>query len=120
MITTLILDKSDQDHVATNTDDFLVRMLKGCVQVSSRPNITNTINMVPVDHVARLVAASTFNPPDSKTGVIHVTSHPRITFNDYLSSLQQYGYNVPDVNYKEWRDRIEKYVEGDEKEEHAL
>ncbi|TKX25681.1 putative L-2-aminoadipate reductase large subunit [Elsinoe australis] len=103
----------------TNTDDFLLRMLKGCIQVSSRPDITNTINMVPVDHVARLVAATAFDPPSSKPGVVHVTSHPRITFNDYLSSLQQYGYDVPIVPYQQWRDSVEAFVEKGE-EEHAL
>ena len=105
--------------IATNTDDFLLRMLKGCIQVSSRPDITNTINMVPVDHVARLVAAAAFYPPTSRPGVVHLTSHPRLTFNDYLSSLQQYGYDVPVVPYKQWRDSVEAFVEKSE-EEHAL
>ncbi|GAM84142.1 hypothetical protein ANO11243_021350 [Dothideomycetidae sp. 11243] len=103
----------------TNTDDFLLRMLKGCIQVSSRPKITNTINMVPVDHVARLVSAAAFYPPKARPGVVHLTSHPRLTFNDYLSSLQQYGYDVPEVPYKEWRDSVEAFVEKGE-EEHAL
>lgn len=103
----------------TNTDDFLLRMLKGCIQVSSRPDISNSINMVPVDHVARLVVAAAFQPPSTKLGVVHVTSHPRLTFNDYLSSLQQYGYDVPEVPYKQWRDSVEAFVEKGE-EEHAL
>ncbi|KAK2938344.1 AMP-binding enzyme, C-terminal domain superfamily [Fusarium oxysporum f. sp. vasinfectum] len=30
-----------------NNDDFLIRMLKGCIQLSSRPYIINTINAVP-------------------------------------------------------------------------
>lgn len=46
-----------------NTDDFLARMMKGCVQLGVIPNIHNTINMVPVDHVARVVVASAFHPP---------------------------------------------------------
>ncbi|KAF2153299.1 large subunit of alpha-aminoadipate reductase [Myriangium duriaei CBS 260.36] len=103
----------------TNTDDFLLRMLKGCIQVSSRPDITNSINMVPVDHVARLVVAAAFYPPEQRPGVVHLTSHPRLTFNDYLSSLQQYGYDVPEVPYKQWRDSVEAFVEKGE-EEHAL
>jgi len=99
-------------------------MLKGCIQVSSRPNITNTINMVPVDHVARLVAATAFNPPTTSPGVCHVTSHPRITFNSYLASLQAYGYDAPMVEYNQWRDAVESYVETAHehkgREEHAL
>jgi len=48
--------------LVTNTDDFLVRMMKGCIQWASRPNINNTVNTVPVDHVARVVVACAFKP----------------------------------------------------------
>lgn len=97
--------------LATNTDDFLVRMLKGCVQLGSRPDITNTINMVPVDHVARLVIATALNQPTSPMSVCHVTSHPRLTFNEYLAALETYGYDTPIVDYPQWRETIENYVE---------
>lgn len=40
----------------TNTDDFLWRMVKGCVQLGYVPDINNTVNMVPVDHVALVCA----------------------------------------------------------------
>jgi L-2-aminoadipate reductase len=40
----------------TNTDDFLWRMVKGCVQLGFVPDINNTVNMVPVDHVALVCA----------------------------------------------------------------
>lgn len=99
------------DGIATNTDDFLVRMLKGCVQLGSRPDITNTINMVPVDHVARLVIAAALNQPVSPMNVCHVTSHPRLTFNEYLATLETYGYEAPLVDFPRWRETIESYVE---------
>ena len=98
-------------------------MLKGCIQVASRPDIGNTINMVPVDHVARLVCSTAFHPPHSTPGVCHLTSHPRLTFDDYLASLEAYGYEVPKVSYSKWRDSVEQYVETAHesgKEEHAL
>lgn len=107
----------------TNTDDFLIRMLKGCVQIGARPNIRNTINMVPVDHVARLVIAAAFNQPGAQMSVCHLTSHPRLTFNQYLASLETFGYEAPLVEYPTWRDAIEQYVESSldgSKEEHAL
>ncbi|KAH0353186.1 large subunit of L-aminoadipate-semialdehyde dehydrogenase, partial [Aureobasidium melanogenum] len=103
----------------TNTDDFLIRMLKGCVQVGSRPDITNTINMVPVDHVARLVIATALNQPVAPMVVCHVTGHPRLTFNQYLAALEAFGYEAPKVDFPKWRDAVEKFVEQG-KEEHAL
>lgn len=94
----------------TNTDDFLVRMLKGCIQLSSRPCIINTVNMVPVNHVARVVVAAAFHPPQSPLGVVQVTSHPRMQFDEYLRCLEYYGYNTPDVPYEVWKTQLEIYV----------
>ncbi|KAG8415912.1 large subunit of alpha-aminoadipate reductase [Metarhizium acridum] len=54
--------------------------------LSSRPRIVNTVNAVPLGHVARVVVAACFNPVSARTGtnggdvgvhVVHVTAHPR-------------------------------------------
>lgn len=78
--------------------------------------------MVPVDHVARLVIAAAFNQPGAQMSVCHLTSHPRLTFNQYLASLETFGYETPMVDYSEWRAAIERYVETpqDGQEESAL
>ena len=70
-----------------NTDDFLLRMLKGSAELGLYPDITNNVNMVPVDHVARVITATALNPPSSEElTVAHVTGHPRIRFNDFLDA----------------------------------
>ncbi|KAF1814762.1 alpha-aminoadipate reductase [Eremomyces bilateralis CBS 781.70] len=105
----------------TITDDFLVRLLKGCVQVACRPHIENTINQVPVTHVARVAVAATMNPPVAPLGVAQVTSHPRLRFDEFVGALETYGYVVPEVAYEEWRTAVQGYVEGAEAaEEFAL
>lgn len=106
----------------TITDDFLVRFLKGCVQLKARPRIKNTINQVPCTHVARVVAAATLNSQHAPLLVAQVTSHPRLTFRSFASCLEIYGYSVPEVSYEDWRQRMEQYVDkvDNELEEHAL
>ncbi|QIW95184.1 hypothetical protein AMS68_000702 [Peltaster fructicola] len=99
----------DPETGVSNLDDFLVRMLKGCLQVGSRPNVTNTINMVPVTHVARLIVASAFY--GIKGNVSHVEAHPRLNFNEFLGCLEAYGYDILKESYDDWRHKIEKYVE---------
>ncbi|TKA28352.1 hypothetical protein B0A50_03819 [Salinomyces thailandicus] len=94
----------------SNTDDFLVRMLKGCVQVGSRPDVENTINMVPVNHVARLIMAVAFHA--DKGTVSHVEAHPRLTMNEFLSALEDFGYAVPQASYQDWKQKVVQYVEG--------
>ncbi|GMF62512.1 unnamed protein product [[Candida] boidinii] len=86
---------------SSNTDDFLLRMLKGCVEVGSYPEITNTVNAVPVDQVARIVVGASLHPPlaaadpnaeepDKALPVVHVTGHPRILFKDMVGALASY------------------------------
>lgn len=95
----------------SNTDDFLLRMLKGCEELGQFPAITNTVNMVPVDHVARVVVAATLNADSLKdVSVVQVTSHPRITFDKFLGALNQFGYNVEESDYVHWRTSLEKHV----------
>lgn len=119
----------------TNTDDFLVRHLKGCIQLGAAPIIPNGINMVPVNHVARCVVACAFHlPPVSKITksgirVAQVTAKPRLTFTQFTDVLKIYGYDVNSVPYEQWKQKLVQYVEeqqqqqsegGKGKEEHAL
>ncbi|KAI5300585.1 large subunit of alpha-aminoadipate reductase [Ascosphaera pollenicola] len=100
----------DSSTGITNTDDFLIRFIKGCVQLSARPNINNSINMVPVDHVANVVVASAFYPPVDPLSVSHVTGHPRLRFNQFLGALETYGFEAPQMDYVPWAAKLEKYV----------
>lgn len=97
-------------------------MLKGCVQLSARPYINNGINMVPVDHVARAVVAAAFFPAVTPLGVAQITAHPRLTFNQFLGTLETYGWDVPTVDYDTWRASLTKFVEDNagKGEVHAL
>lgn len=98
-------------------------MLKGCIQLSSRPHIINTINAVPVGHVSTVVVAASLNPIPAGTAnsvrsssddvgvhVIHVTAHPRLRMNEYLSTLSFYGFDVPEVDYDDWKAQLETFV----------
>lgn len=101
----------DTTTAVTNTDDFLWRMVKGCLQLGLIPDINNTINMCPVDHVALLASLSTQSvSPSSAFNVIHVTGHPRLRFNDLLGALVTYGYDVKRVEYVQWRTKLEQHV----------
>lgn len=107
------------------TDDFLLRMLKGSIQLSCRPDLgSNTINLVPVNYCANIVVVSSlYSMLEQGVGVLHVTPSPQLEFNKFLETLQIYGYNAPMVPYSEWRSALEQYVSSEtqeQKEPHAL
>ena len=96
--------------VVANTDDFVLRLIKGCTQLGLIPEIYNTVNLVPVDHVARIVTASAFHSLQNALGVIHVTGHPRSRFVEILSSLSEYGFAVQTTDYIPWRIALERFT----------
>ncbi|EJT99336.1 alpha-aminoadipate reductase Lys1p [Dacryopinax primogenitus] len=94
----------------TNTDDFVWRLVKGCIQLGLVPDIHNTINMVPVDHVARITALSAIDVPTNTFPVLHVAAQPAVRFNDLLLGLYHYGYKVQQIEYLVWRRKLEEHV----------
>lgn len=97
---------------ASNTDDFLLRMLKGCCELGVYPDIDNHVNMVPVDHVARVTVATSLFPVGNEVAVCHVTAHPRIKFNEFVGLLNHYGYGLKQDDYPLWKMALEQYVVG--------
>ena len=97
-------------------------MVKGCIQLGHTPDMNNTVNMVPVDHVARVIVASALCPPgdNGDLAVAQVTGHPRLTFRQYLGALETYGYRVPEVDYPAWSESLKDYVGDAKREQHAL
>ncbi|KAG8927926.1 large subunit of alpha-aminoadipate reductase [Tulasnella sp. 418] len=101
----------DTASAVTNTDDFIWRLVKGCIQLGKVPDINNTINMVPVDRVARCVTLASLEVPSQASArVYHITARPQIRFNDLLSSLSRYGYEVERCEYLIWRTKLEQHV----------
>lgn len=107
-----------------NTDDFLIRLLKGSIELGAYPaDIENSTNAVPVDHVAKIVAGAASEllfGSGKEVGVCHVTGHPRIKLCDYLSASEKYGYPVKAVPYSEWKKKLEAYVSDSLNPESAL
>ena len=72
--------------------------------------------MVPVDHVARIVALAALDAahtqPSATTHacVYHVTSHPTIRYSAFLGALARYGWRVERREYVEWRQALENHV----------
>lgn len=101
----------DSKTAVTNTNDFTWRMVKGCVQLGLVPDINNTVNMVPVDHVALCTVQAAIAPLTvARQSVLHVTAHPLPTFNDVLRPLSEYGFGTEQCEYVVWRRKLEQNV----------
>ncbi|KAJ2725436.1 large subunit of alpha-aminoadipate reductase [Coemansia sp. Benny D115] len=88
---------------ATNTDDFIWRLAKGCVELAQSPIMYNAVNLCPVDYVARVVVESVSQPRALSHVVYHVFNREHFRFCDMFDLLRAYGYGVEDVEYMQWR-----------------
>ncbi|KAJ1652052.1 large subunit of alpha-aminoadipate reductase [Dispira simplex] len=96
----------DTQTGVTNTDDFLWRLVKGCVQLGEVPIMNNVVNMCAVDYVARVVAEAARQPSALSKGVFHVDNPHRFRYNDFFDQLRIYGYGVDPVAYIPWRNHL--------------
>ncbi|CAH0043620.1 unnamed protein product, partial [Clonostachys solani] len=104
--------------------EYLSQMTTWSVYRRDLPDISNTVNAVPVTRVSRIVVAATFHlsgATKESLAVAQVTGHPRVTMNDWIGALEVYGYNAPLIPYSEWSAKVKNYVnDAAEKEKHAL
>ncbi|KAI0305172.1 L-aminoadipate-semialdehyde dehydrogenase large subunit [Multifurca ochricompacta] len=101
----------DAETAVSNTDDFIWRLVKGCIQLGLVPDINNTVNMVPVNHVAFCVALAALSPhPAAGMTVLHIRARPLPTYNSIFSSISRYGFSAERCEYLVWRRKLEQHV----------
>ncbi|KAJ3217331.1 large subunit of alpha-aminoadipate reductase [Dinochytrium kinnereticum] len=87
-----------------NTDDFLWRLVKGCIQLGKVPRIANVVNMCPVDYVANSVAVIAGTPSAlSSHGIFHMWHPHRFRFDDLFDLIALHGFMVEPTEYIHWR-----------------
>ncbi|KAI8370997.1 L-aminoadipate-semialdehyde dehydrogenase [Blakeslea trispora] len=101
----------DSRSGVTNTDDFIWRLMKGCVELGFLPAMSNDINCCSVDYVASVVASAAFHDQEStKLGVLQVTHPAGFTYNSMFGSLLTYGYQSKQTEYIDWRNKLMEYT----------
>ncbi|KAJ2859385.1 large subunit of alpha-aminoadipate reductase, partial [Coemansia erecta] len=90
----------------TNTDDFIWRLAKGCIELGQSPVMNNAVNLCPVDYVAHVVVEAVSQPRALAHLVYHVFNRERFRFQQMFDLLRAYGYAVADVEYMQWRSRL--------------
>ncbi|GIF69934.1 hypothetical protein Ais01nite_79690 [Asanoa ishikariensis] len=89
---------------ACQRDDFLWRILKGCVQVGGVPADTDlAFDIVPVDHVARAIADLV---REGAGGNHHHANPMPVTFAMLVGHLREDGYPLADLDRGKWTELV--------------
>ncbi|KAJ2158263.1 large subunit of alpha-aminoadipate reductase [Coemansia sp. RSA 552] len=95
---------------ATNTDDFIWRLAKGCIELGQSPVMSNAVNLCAVDYVAHVVVEAISQPRALSHLVYHVFNQDGFRFQDLFDLLRAYGYPVADIEYMQWRAQLMDYT----------
>eukprot|EP01116_Phalansterium_solitarium_P003577 TRINITY_DN1439_c0_g1_i1.p1 TRINITY_DN1439_c0_g1~~TRINITY_DN1439_c0_g1_i1.p1 ORF type:complete len:1931 (+),score=838.25 TRINITY_DN1439_c0_g1_i1:91-5883(+) len=95
----------DSSHGVWNTDDFLCRLIKGCVQLSCAPDIEDPramLDMCPVDYVSGVIV-STLKQPQLINMSFNIVNPNPVRYNRLFTQAASFGYAIDIVPYAQWR-----------------
>jgi myxalamid-type nonribosomal peptide synthetase MxaA len=96
----------DSHTGACQSDDFLWRVVKGCVQAGAVPRgITAEADLVPVDYVAHAVVAVA-QRPQALGSVHHQVNTDPIQLTELLDHVRDFGFQLSEIGHGEWIDLI--------------
>lgn len=93
-----------------NTNDFIFRMIKGCIQLGIAPDLNLYVNITPVSYVARTIVflSNKKNIPD---GIFHLTNPSYLTWKKVVCWISSYGYSLKLVQANQWTIKLRDVVE---------
>ena len=100
----------DSETGASNVDDFVARMLIGCIQAGDAPDIRNLMDMTPVDFVSKAMVYLS-QQPESLGDVFHLLNPNPINWSEIFDLVSEAGYPIKKYAFNEWIEAIE--IHGD-------
>jgi malonyl CoA-acyl carrier protein transacylase len=89
-----------------NTDGFLCRMIKGCIQMGSiMTDLDLMLDLSPVDYNSRAIVYLS-QQPDSVGKVFHLQNPHLLHWSDLVNFICSMGYPMERVTFQEWLMRL--------------
>ncbi len=89
---------------AGNTQDFLFRMIKGCIQLGNAPDINMAFSITPVDYVSKAIIHLS-KQKESRSKTFHLVNphHIAIHWSEIVNWTCSFGYPLQRVTYEQWQ-----------------
>ncbi|KAF0975602.1 hypothetical protein FDP41_005596 [Naegleria fowleri] len=91
-----------------NPDDFLCRMIKGCIQMGYYPDMpTSKLDMSPVDFISgAIVYLSRTMDSVVKHQAYHLVNPHEFFFNSLFETGRKLGFKLLPLPFKEWKEKL--------------
>jgi amino acid adenylation domain-containing protein/thioester reductase-like protein len=102
-----------------NTQDLICRLLKGCIQMGSAPDLAVHLNLVPIDYVSQSMVALS-QQPSAIGQAFHLVNPQSLSWQQLMSFVDALGYAVKLVPYDQWHDCLLKVADTPQHPLHPL
>ncbi len=88
-----------------NPGDHTYRMIKGCIQLGSMPNLNIKLNLSPVDYVSKGIVYLS-KQKESLGKAFHLLNPQPLPLSEMVNYICSLGYPIEQVPYEEWRSQL--------------
>ncbi|MEL6332932.1 MAG: amino acid adenylation domain-containing protein, partial [Cyanobacteria bacterium J06626_26] len=90
-----------------NTGDIIYRMIKGCIQIESMPNLDVSLDLNPCDYVSQAIVYLS-QQQTSLGNVFHLVNPQPLSMADVYQYVRSVGFPMEFVEYEQWRSKLVK------------
>jgi thioester reductase-like protein len=91
---------------ASNLDDIVAALLKGCIEMGTAPDLDWVLDGPPVDHVARAIIRLSAQPGGRAPGPMHLNADRPRHWRECLLWTTLFGYPVRLVPFAQWQEQL--------------
>ncbi|MEH2037882.1 non-ribosomal peptide synthetase family protein [Nostoc sp.] len=88
-----------------NSNDFLYKLIIGCIQLGSVPDIDIRENIVPVDYVSKAIVHLS-KQEESLGKTFHLVHPQTLHSNTLIDHIRSWNYSIEQISYDQWREKL--------------
>ncbi|MGF1938492.1 MAG: thioester reductase domain-containing protein [Nostoc sp. ChiQUE02] len=94
-------------------DDVICRTIKGCIQMGSMTDITDTLDLAPVDYLSQSIVYLS-KQKDSLGKAFNLNNPQPISWRELTDFIRSLGYQIEYIAYKDWQIKLNNSVRSQE------
>ncbi|MDJ0795566.1 MAG: thioester reductase domain-containing protein [Calothrix sp. MO_167.B12] len=92
-----------------NTNDFVWRMIKSCIQLGLAPDLDTLIDITPVNYASSAIVYLS-RQLDSLNQVFHLVNPEPVNWNDIMKWIKDFGYTLQKTSYTQWQTELIQHI----------
>ncbi len=88
-----------------NTNDFVWRMIKSCIQLGIAPDLDTLIDITPVNYASSAIVYLS-RQLDSLDKTFHLVNPKPVNWNDIINWIRDFGYTLQKTSYTQWQTEL--------------